>query len=220
MPLVDAASAIADEVSDGWNIDRKADCARAEVLVRRALDIEPNDAMGHPVLAYVFRVQNRLEDALNAYETAINLNRNNARALQGMGQTLNLLGRPQEAIPLIERSLRLDPRPPSLASRLYLYGLAYMLLGHVDEAINIYRRARTENPNTWFLHFALAGALGLKGDLEEARSELAEGIRQKPEFNTLKKLVDASPAFKNPKVWALREKTINVGLHNAGLPDE
>ena len=62
--------------------------------------------------------------------------------------------------------------------------------------------------------------MGLKGDLEVARLELAEAIRLKPEFNTQKKTVDAFPFWKNPKLWALREKTIEIGLRNAGLPDE
>jgi len=70
------------------------------------------------------------------------------------------------------------------------------------------------------VHFALAGALGLKGDIEEAKLELVEAIRLKPEFNTLKRIVAGVPYFANPKGWALREKTINVGLRNAGLPDE
>jgi TolB-like protein/class 3 adenylate cyclase/Flp pilus assembly protein TadD len=218
--MIDLAFVIVDNVADAWSTDRNADIARAELLVRRALDIEPNNARGHYVLAYAFRVQGRFEDALNGYQTAINLNRNDVSALQGMGQTLNLLGRPEEAIPYIEKSLRLDPRPPSLAGRMYQLATAHMLLGHVDEAINIYRRARAENPRLWYVHFGLAAALGLKGDLEEARSELAEGIRLRPEFNTLKKLVDGNPTAFNPKVWPLREKTTNVGLRNAGLPDE
>src|SRR5262249_46837706 len=141
-------------------------------------------------------------------------------ALQGMGQTLTLLGRPEEAIPYIEKSLRLDPRTPYLPGRLYQLGFAHLLLGHVDEAINIFRRVRADSLYLWYVRFGLAEALRLKGELEEARSELAEGIRLKPEINTLKKLLDAYPVFKNPKVWALREKTINVGLRNAGLPDE
>jgi TolB-like protein/Flp pilus assembly protein TadD len=218
--LINLALVIVDDVIGGWSIDRDADRARAEVLVRHALDIDPNNALGHYVMGYVFRSQNRLEDAFNQYQTAINLNRNLIGAVQGMGQTLNLLGRPEEAIPYIEKSLRLDPRVPSLAGRLYQLGLAHMLLGRVHEAINIYRRALTENPKLWFLHFALAAALGLKGDLEEARSELAEALRLKPEYDTLKKLVDAYPHFRNPQGWPLREKTINVGLRNAGLPDE
>jgi len=74
-----------------------------------------------------------------------------------MGQTLTKLGRPEEAIPYIEQAIRLDPRIS--AGRLYQLGLAHMLLGQVDEAINIYRRGRAVSPKAWYLRFALAGAL-------------------------------------------------------------
>jgi adenylate cyclase len=94
------------------------------------------------------------------------------------------------------------------------------MLEHVDEAIDLLRRARGENPGLYYVHFALAGALGLKGDIEEAKQELADAIRLKPEFDTLKRVVADVPYLANPKGWALREKTINIGLRNAGLPDE
>ena len=137
-----------------------------------------------------------------------------------MGIVLTYLGRPEEAIPYIEKSIQLNPRAPSLATRLWALGYAHLLLGHIDEAINLLRRARAENPRLFYVHFALAGALGLKGDIEEAKLELAEAIRLKPEYNTLKRIVAGVPDLTNPKVWALREKTINIGLRNAGLPDE
>jgi TolB-like protein/Tfp pilus assembly protein PilF len=218
--MLNLALVMMDEDTFGWSIDRDAARVRAESLVRRALDADSNNAFGHYVMGHVLRRQGRPEDALNALQTAVNLDRNLTGALGNLGHTLNFLGRPEEAIPYIEKSLRLDPRGPFLARRLFQFGLAHMLLGRADEAINIFRRALAENPGLWVMHFGLAGALGLKGDLDEARSELAEGLRQKPEYDTLKKYVDAYPSSRNPKGWALREKTFNVGLRNAGLPEE
>jgi hypothetical protein len=58
--------------------------------------------------------------------------------------------------------------------------------------------------------------LGLKGDIDEAKLELAEAIRLKPEYNTLKRYVAGTPWVTDPKGWALREKTLHAGLRNAG----
>jgi TolB-like protein/class 3 adenylate cyclase/Flp pilus assembly protein TadD len=218
--MVGLAGVLVSNILDGWSISPDADKAHAEVLIRQALDLDPNSAEAHFVLGLLRKSQNRLEDALYALQTAISLDRNNTGALFQMGMVLTNLGQPQEAIPHIEKSIQLNPRSTGLATRLYALGYAHLMLGHVDEAIDLLRRARAENPGLSYVHLALAGALGLKGDIEEAKLELAEAIRLQPEFSTLKRIVAGVPYYANPKGWALRENTINLGLRNAGLPDE
>jgi tetratricopeptide (TPR) repeat protein len=171
-------------------------------------------------MGILLKSQNRLEEALNALQTAIALDRNGTGALFQMGMVLTNLGRPVEATPQIEKSIQLNPRAVALATRLYALGYAHLMLGHVDKAINLLRQARAENLGLFYVHFALAGALGLKGDLEEAKLELTEAIRLKPEYNTLKRYTAGTPWVTDPKGWALRDKTLNVGLRNAGMPDE
>jgi hypothetical protein len=51
----------------------------------------------------------------------------------------------------------------------------------VDEAIDLFIKARTANPRVWNFSYALAGALGLKGDLEGGKRALAESLKLKPE---------------------------------------
>jgi Flp pilus assembly protein TadD len=94
-------------------------------------------------------------------------------------------------------------------------GMCHLLLGHVDQAIDFFRRARAANPRWWWTHFCLAGALGIKGELDGARAALAEGIKLKPEVNSV-----AQWRVHQPWQWMLREKTLIAGLNRAGLPDE
>ena len=70
------------------------------------------------------------------------------------------------------------------------------------------------------MHLYLAGALGLRGDLNEARAELAESLRFKPDMNSLAAWRAAFPFLTNPDYLALADKTINLGLRRAGFPDE
>ena len=60
----------------------------------------------------------------------------------------------------------------------------------------------------------------MRGDLDEARGALTEAPKLKPEINSLAGLRAYQPWMSNPPYWALREKTINVGLRRAGFPDE
>jgi hypothetical protein len=53
----------------------------------------------------------------------------------------------------------------------------------------------------------LAAALGLSGEVKEARLALAEAIKIKPEFNSLCRLRRGLPWTKHPKYIALAKKT-------------
>jgi adenylate cyclase len=194
--------------------------ARAEVLIRRALDLDPNSAETHSAKGMLLKMQNRLEEAVDALGTAIALDRNSTRAIHQMGMVLTYLGRPEEAIPHIEKSLRIDPRSRNLAVPLWGLGYAHLMLGHVDAAIDCLRRARAANPRLYYIHMHLAGALGLRGDVEEARLALAESTRLRPDYGTLKRYTAGVPWVGDPKGWALREKTLNAGLRKAGMPEE
>ena len=70
------------------------------------------------------------------------------------------------------------------------------------------------------MHLFLAGALSLHGDLDEARASLAESLRLKPEIDSLARLYALSPWNTNPHYWALAERTLHIGLRQAGFPDE
>jgi hypothetical protein len=97
---------------------------------------------------------------------------------------------------------------------------AISFLEHVDHAIDLLRTARTQNPRFWYIHAALAGALGLSGDLDEARVALAAAIELRPEINSLARWRIHAPWNTDPQYWALRERTLNAGLRKAGMPEE
>jgi TolB-like protein/tetratricopeptide (TPR) repeat protein len=78
--------------------------------------------------------------------------------------------------------------------------------------------ARTSNPRVYIAHFYMAAALGLNRDLDEARAALAEGIKLKPEVNSLAAWQIYRPWETNPEYLALRAKTLDVGLFRAGFP--
>jgi TolB-like protein/class 3 adenylate cyclase/Tfp pilus assembly protein PilF len=207
-------------ISDGWSRSVKGDTARAERLLLEALDRDANRSTAHYAMGYLRRCQNRMTEARIELETAIALNRNDARAFNQLGLVLMYLGQPDAAISHIEKALRLNPRDPNLAGAYWAMGQCHLLLGRVDHAIDFLERARAENPRLWYIHATLAGALGLGGDIDEASAALAESINLRPEINSLAQWRAHAPWNTHPQYWALREKTLNVGLRRAGMPDE
>ena len=61
---------------------------------------------------------------------------------------------------------------------------------HVDQAIDLFRKAIAANPRLLYPHLNIAGVLGLRGGLDEARAELSESLG------------------------------LNLGLRRAGFPEE
>jgi tetratricopeptide (TPR) repeat protein len=205
---------------DGWSGSFQQVEARAEELLLEALERDADRPMAHYGMALLRRIQNRLTEAQIELETVIALDRNNAYAYRQLGMTLMYLGQPEAAIPQVEKSIRLSPRERGVYSAYYILGICYFFLGSVDQAVDLLRRARAANPRAYYVHLVLSGALGFRGDLDEARAAIAEGIALKPDVNSLARWRAAQPWITNPQHWALRDKTLNFGLRRAGFPDE
>jgi adenylate cyclase len=213
------ASTLVANLADGWSSLPQEDEVRAEQLLLEVLETGLNSASAHAAVGILRRVQNRLGEAKMEFEAAITLDRNDAGAFYQLGITLMFLGQPEAAIPHIEKAIRLNPHDPNKANRYSGLGACHLLLGNVDRALDLITKARAENPRLWYVHLDLAATLGLRGDLEEARTALAKVIELKPEMNSLDRL-RAYPGGGNPEFWALCENTVNLGLRRAGLPDE
>ena len=214
------ATILVSNLGIGLSHSPQQDGARAEQLLLQAIEQNANSSRAHEVLGTLRRIQNRLDEARVEFETAIALDRNNAHAMLGLGQTLMFLGHPADGVPEIERSLRLDPRDPNIAFGHWSLGSCHLLLGHLDKAADLLRQARAENPRVYFFQLYLAGALGLRGDIDEARAALTEAIRLKPEVTSLSRWKAAQPWIDNPAFAALRDSTLDAGLRRAGMPDD
>ena len=92
-----------------------------------------------------------------------------------------------------------------------------MRAGHVDQSIEWLVRARGENPRIWYVHYALAGVLELRGDIEGAKASLADLQKTKPEINSIAASYVYALAY--PSYRVLIDKTINEGLRRVGFPE-
>ena len=89
-----------------------------------------------------------------------------------------------------------------------------------DEAIDFFLKARAANPQIFYIHLDLAAAMALKGYHDDAQAALAEAIRLRPAINSIARQRARSAYTNNPAYRALAEKTVDVGLRLAGMPEE
>jgi tetratricopeptide (TPR) repeat protein len=224
---VDAQSALANSlvgrVLDGMTDWATADLARAEGLVDQALAASPRHAGAHFTKGRVLRAQNRWQEAIPEYETALALNQNLVAALIGLGWCKLYAGSLDEVIPLVEQAIRRSPRDPGIGFWYYLIGTAHLLQLRADEAIVWLEKARNAMPTVPFHRSRLASAYALRGETERAAAELAEAQRLDGGdiFSSIAHLKGVPGAWRGvPKIRALYEATYFAGLRKAGMPEE
>ena len=217
---IGAATILTSTVGLGLSRAPQLDTMRAEQLLLKVIADDANNSRAHEVLGTLRRIQNRLDESRIEFEMAVGFDRNNAHALLGLGQTLMFLGHPDAAIAPIEHSMRLNPRDPNIAFAHWSLGACDLLLGHGEKAADLLRTARAENPRVYYFQLWLAGALGLRGDIDEARTALADAVKLRPQVNSLALWNASQPWIGNSTLAALRDTTLDAGLRRAGMPNE
>jgi adenylate cyclase len=125
---------------------------------------------------------------------------------------LTYVGKPEEAIPLFEKSARLNPlSPPGLYNA---YGVALRDVGRLEEAVALHNRALERSPNLFSTHANLAAAYIMIGRENEARVEAAEVMRLNPKFS-----LEWFASVSRYKDTSALDKAINA-MRKAGLPDK
>jgi len=219
---IDLASILSTKLADGWSPVLQEDLPRAENILTEALDrgTVSNRAAAHFTLGVLRQMQSRLPEAQKEFETAVSLDPTNARAQLHLGETRLFLGEPEAGISPLEQAIRIAPDGPNLAIAYWALGTCQLLLGRVDQAIDLLQTARAANPRLWVPYLYLAGAYGLKGDLDKAKFALAESMRLRPAIKSLARMRAENPWLSNPQYWTLQEQTLNRGLLRAGLPTQ
>jgi TolB-like protein/Tfp pilus assembly protein PilF len=186
--------------------------SRAYELAQKVIAMDDSSVMAHILLGHLYLLKRQHEKAIAETERAITLSPNSASGYAGLGRALNYAGRPEEAIPLLKKAIRLDPLPKSFF--LYTIGVAYNMTGRYDESIEACKKAIKDEPNSLYAHVVLAAAYSLSGQEEEAHAETEEVLKIHPKFS-LEYFGKTAP-YKNP---ADRENFI-AALRKAGIPEK
>jgi len=161
------------------------------------------------LLGYIYLSKTQHEKAIAEMEQALALVPNSASNHMHLGRALTFAGRLEEAIPLLEKVLRLDPMPGTV--ELYSLGHAYIMTGRYDEAIATCKKAIKIEPKSQLAHLYLTFAYSLSGREQEARTQAEELLRIDPKY-----CASRSPRVsKNPE----DDELISNALRKAGLPD-
>ena len=128
---------------------------RALLAARKALELDPESAEAHVLMASMAEAQWHWAEAKSEYDRALNLRPNDAGAYSGMAWWLECQGRNEEALTMRRRARELDPLAISGAE----LGWDLFYARRYDQAIHELRSALAVKPDDayalWILGFAL-----------------------------------------------------------------
>ncbi len=214
---VGLARTLATKVNVRLSDAHEADLARAETLNDGVLASHPADAMAHFVKADILRGRKQFAAAVAGYETAIALNRNFAPAYGAMASALLRAGRSADAIPQIDRAVRLSPRDPLLGFWLYVKGHAYAHLARDDEAVVWCQMSLAASATPyWLAYVDLASSYAWLGRPDEARAAVDALLKLKPGYTVGHWQREG---WSDDPVFMREYQRIVEGLRKAGLPE-
>jgi tetratricopeptide (TPR) repeat protein len=182
----------------------------AFALAQKAVALDDSLPLAHLMLSHMYLWKNKQhEQAIAAAERALALGPNDAEICARSGETLNLVGRPQDALELIEKAIRLNPHYPILY--LFFLGHTYYLTRQYEGAIAAHKRVVALNPYLQPSHLHLAASYSEVGREEEARAAVAEFGRFHPQISL--EFLEQIVPYKDPAVL----ERLLVALRKAGL---
>ena len=177
--------------------------ARAASLVASAVEIEPGSQRLISVRANLLRAQGHWAEAVPIFQHLIELYPNTHWAPRLFGFLKLAIGQADEAVALLQRSIRLDPLSPFNRTSYQRIGIGLLLLGREEPSIEWLQRALAAGgmaPPIWRAqcYLFIASAFALLGRTNAAHSALAEANRLWP-FATVRSL---PPAMTSTRVAA------------------
>jgi adenylate cyclase len=185
---------------------------KATELLQKILAIDDSYVEAHALSSNVYTIRKEYDKAIAEGARAVNLDPGSPWALFWYAATLTNAGKPEEAIPLFEKAIRLNPLGPGLFYG--NFGAALRDTGRLEEAVVAYRKALDRAPNNFRFHAALAAVFSMMGRAKEAYTEAAEVLRINPKFS-----LEWYAKTSLHKDQSTSDKIINA-MRKAGLPDK
>jgi tetratricopeptide (TPR) repeat protein len=215
VPLLAAAPATDTKVQELFATARRCEqardygCATSHYLA--LIKLRPDLAEVHANLGLVYYMQHRDQEAILAFQKALQRKPDLLAANLFLGRTLVRLERYEEAVAPITKAAALAPKDIDI---LYDLGRA-----HMKSMESAYKRMADLDPDSYRVHIVLAESYEARQEAGKALEEYEEAIKRKPDLPGLH-YAAANVAWKNgdldrAQAGFERELGINPGHHLA-----
>ena len=199
------------ESAFGWTDDPMAAFGKAVEFAHMAMALDDDLPDCHSQMGILDLYQRKFDEAVRSCEKAARMSPNHATMIGLLGWVYAFVGKPEEALSLVERAKQLSPSYPEWLLSVQARALA--LTGDMEGAIASFEQAASMNPENYGIHVGLASAYAAAGQEDKARAEAKLVLARNSRF-TVQGWVMAAP-YKNEEDLA-RELD---GLRAAGFPE-
>ena len=182
---------------------------KAIEMAQKAISMDDSLPGPHSLLSICHIYKRDYDKAIAEGERAVALAPGGWAFNANYAMSLDCAGRPEEAIPLYQKAIRLNPVGSSI--HYTNFGCALRSTGRFEEAVSAYNKALQLAPDSIGAHIGLGTTYSLLGREKEARAEAAEILRINPKFSVDK--YEKKIPYKNRSDI---DKIVNA-LHKAGL---
>jgi len=158
---------------------------KAKELIKKALAMDDTLADAHILLSILYRSgpEKEYDKSIAEGRRALELDPSGSKAYTFYGAALLFACRPEEAIPLFQKAIRLNPNAQAFS--FVFLGHALRNAGRLEEAVSAYKKAFQRAPDHLIAHIGLATTYSLMGREEEARAEAKAVLRINPKFSLM-----------------------------------
>ena len=182
---------------------------KAIELAQKALAMDDSYPEPHGMLSVLYSHIGEYDKGVAEGERYVAAYPSSWNAYNAYALALTFACQPEQAIPMFQKAIRLNPNPT--ANTLVIFGHALRMAGRFEEAISVYKKAIQRAPDFIRAHIGLGATYNLMGREQEARAEAQETLRISPRFS-LELFKKASP-YKDPSEI---DKVVNA-MRKAGL---
>ncbi|WP_439595615.1 adenylate/guanylate cyclase domain-containing protein [Falsiroseomonas sp.] len=201
-------------VGQAWSRDPAADAASVQALAARAVQLDPNNALGHAISGH-YRAYHLRDpaSALPHLDRAVQVGPGHALAWALRSASLSYLGRAAEALPAAQHGYALSPLGADRYYFQFFVGLAQHVSGDHAGAVRSMRLSLADSPGFTSAHRILIAALDALGDAAAARGAAAQMLACEPGFRVSRYAAERQP-FADP---ALADQLLGA-LSRSGVP--
>lgn len=212
------AGVMACQHLNNWTAEGEAQLAAAERHIEDALRTTSGPApLVHFAAGFLHRARGRHEPALAAFRRALEHSSNFAGAHAQTGAELLYLGRPQEALPHIERAIELAADGPLRSMFYWIMGRTRFFLAEYEDAIPWFEKSITIQKDLWYTRLYLVSANALAGRRSEAERVLNEFHSLFPP-HTLARVIEAERRIPHDNLFVVvGRRNFHAGLRLAGM---
>lgn len=164
---LNAESAEADMLA-GEAMDEMQDQGGAIEQFRAAVKADPKVPNVHFGLGYLLWTQNQFDEAAKEFKAELDNVPENAQALAFLADSDMQIGKAEEAMPLLEKAIKMDPR---LERARLDRGILYADAGRKEEALAEFKAAEKLAPEDPNVHWRMARLYQAMGRKDEAKAE-------------------------------------------------